>query len=59
MSTDLRPPLASSSAAGGAAPSATRTTVNRPQATQWRATGSRQMGGVWNTNRYFVRRQFS
>jgi hypothetical protein len=28
------------------------------QHSQWRTAGSRQMGGVWNTNRFFVRRQF-
>ena len=30
----------------------------RLQQTQWRRSGSSQMGGVWNTNRFFVRRQF-
>ena len=30
----------------------------RMQHSQWRRSGSCQMGGVWNTNRFFVRRQF-
>ena len=58
MTTVVRRPLAPESAGRvvrGAAPG----TARPQQATQWRANGSRQMGGVWNTNRYFVRRQFA
>ncbi len=53
-----RAPAASASASAAPAARPAATSSHRPQQTQWRRNGSCQMGGVWNTNRFFVRRQF-